>query len=262
MSFTYSPSLIASLSPWVLILICAGCTIESPPQTLQTVVPTLITLLQDPNPDVRRTAALSLGKIAESNSITALVRSLQNDTDAQVREYSAWAIGQSGTRLSDDAALALVMALGDEIPHVKQAAAASLEHAEPRKKVLRLLREAMAISEVETRIAVVQALSEFDTPSAYPLFIQALDDSDSRVRQAAVAGLGELGDPRAVRIFRKILLNDGNEGVRTEAAFRLGKLGNKADVYSLQKAIESDPTPNVHLWASWALREIEPAPVN
>ena len=219
-----------------------------------------MTLLEDPNPDVRRTAALSLGKIAESNSITALVRSLNNDTDAKVREYSAWAIGQSGTRLSDKAALALVMALGDEIPTVKQAAAASLEQAEPQKNVLRLLREALTISEVETRVAVVHALSEFDTPSAYPLFIQALKDSDSQVRQASVAGLGELGDPRAVRIFRKLLLNDGSEGVRTEAAFRLGKLGTKADVYSLQKAIESDPTPNVHLWASWALREIESTP--
>ena len=52
-----------------------------------------MTLLQDPHPDVRRTAALSLGKIAESTSIPALVRSLNNDTDAQVREYSAWAIG-------------------------------------------------------------------------------------------------------------------------------------------------------------------------
>ena len=244
------------------MLLGAGCTVESPPQPVQTVVPTLITLLQDPSPDVRRTAALSLGKIAEPNSIPALVTSLNNDADARVREYSAWAIGQSGTTLSDEAALALVTALGDEMPNVKHAAAASLEYAQPQKPLLQLLRQAMAISEVETRIAIVRALSEFGTPSAYSLFLQALKDSDPRVRQTAVAGLGELGDPRAIRMFRKILLNDDHEGVRTEAAFRLGKLGTKTEVYSLRKAIQTDPTPNVHLWASWALREIESAPVN
>ena len=233
---------------------------EAPSQDSQVVAQTLVKLLKDPHPDVRRTAALSLGKIGDSNSIPALVTALKDD-DAKVREYSAWALGQSGDMLSDDAALALVTALGDEVSEVKHAAAASLEYVAPRKEILKLLREIMAISEVKTRIAVVQALSEFDTPLAYPLFIQASKDPEAQVRQTAVAGLGELTDRRAMPLFRYLLLQDKDEGVRTEAAFRIGKLGDSKDIPSLQKAIQTDPTPNVHLWATWALQEIASTPV-
>ena len=61
-------------------------------------------------------------------------------------------------------------------------------------------------------------------------------------------------------VFRKVLLNDPDEGVRTEAAYRLGILGSKNDVPVLKKAITNDPTPNVHLWATWALKAITSSP--
>ena len=39
--------------------------------------------------------------------------------------------------------------------------------------------------------------------------------------------------------------------------FVSGSLEIRLTCIPFEKAIESDPTPNVHLWASWALREIE-----
>ncbi len=222
---------------------------------VKTLVPVLAELLlHDPQADTRRTAALSLGKVADSNGIPALTTSLQ-DPDDLVREYSAWALGQMDTELPKNVALALIMALGDPSTGVKQAAATALGNALPQAEILPLLKQVLAISEVSTRRSVVQALSELEMPSSYKVLIDATKDEDPRVRQIAISGLGELADIRALTLFRKFLLNDPDEGVRTEAAFRIGILGGKNDIPALKQAVETDPTPNVHLWASWALKE-------
>ncbi|WP_454063576.1 HEAT repeat domain-containing protein [Candidatus Nitrospira salsa] len=219
------------------------------------IVPILTDLLaHDPSPDMRRTAAMSLGKVADSNGIPALTSAL-NDEDPLVREYSAWALGQMETELPKHSALSLITTLGDSSTPVKQAAASALRNVVPEEALSNLLRQVLAISEVSTRRAVVQALTELEIPSSYSIFLDAVKDEDARVRQTALAGLGELADRRALIVFRTFLLNDPDEGVRTEAAFRLGILGGQNDVPVLKKAIEADPTPNVHLWASWALKE-------
>ena len=239
----------------------AGCLIESPPGDQETVVSTLGQLLEDSSADVRRTAALSLGKIAHPDSIPSLIKALK-DEDPQVRAHSAYALGQMGPDLSDGAVNGLIHALGDDVLAVKQSVASALGHVEPDADRVQLLKEVLAISEVETRKAVIQVLTAFDTPSAYEVILPALKDPDPRVRQAAVSGLGELADRRAVPLLRKRLLKDSDEGVRSEAAFRLGKLGDTADVSSLKKARESDSTATVKIWAQWAIDQIEPTAVN
>ncbi len=253
------------LSGYVLLLCgiwligLTSCSSEPLANDVDTVIPVLVDLLShDPHPDMRRTAALSLGKIADSKSVTAITTSLK-DKDALVREYSAWALGQMDQELPKNTSLALIMALGDTSTAVKQAAAQALGNAIPQTELLTLLKQIIAVSEVSTRRSVVQALSELEIPSSYQVFLEAVKDKDARVRQIAIAGLGELGDPRALILFRKYLLNDPDEGVRTEAAFRIGILGGQSDIPILKRAIESDSTPNVHLWASWALKEVTPS---
>lgn len=220
------------------------------------VVNLLVDLLNDPSPDVRRTAALSLGKMAHPDGEPALLGAL-DDTDSLVREYSAWALGQVGENVSDQTVLPLVKVLGDEVAEVKAAAAHALTMIGIRPMLIELLIEALSVAEVHTRRVIVQSLAGLDAPLAYPALLAALHDEDARVRQGAVSALGELGDRRALPALRKRLLHDPDQGVRTEAAFRLGKLGDETDIASLRKAAQTDPTPIVHLWASWALQEIE-----
>lgn len=152
--------------------------------------------------------------------------------------------------------MALVGALGDEDPEVKEAAALALWFVEPDRSVFDLLEQAFAVSQTPTRIAILKALMGISHPASYALITSALDDADPRVRQAAVASLGELGDRRAVRYLRKMVLQDPDENVRAEAAYRLGMLGTQAEILALKKARETDPAPSVRLWASWALDRI------
>ncbi|MDH3503770.1 MAG: HEAT repeat domain-containing protein [Nitrospirota bacterium] len=232
-----------------------GCVIESPPESPETVTERLIPLLTDVQPDTRRTAALSLGKIGDPQSIPALVLAL-SDQDDQVRQSSAWALGTMGDSLSDQSLVALVQHLTDPSDSVKQAVVLALGRTAAQEALLQVLTEAYPISTIDTQRTIIQSLAHFEFPFSYSVYLQALESPDSLTRQSAIAGLGELGDPRGLPVLRTHLLQDTSVGVRSEAAFRLGKLGTSADVLALKQAMETDPTPNVHFWASWALVQI------
>ena len=232
-----------------------GCVIESPPESAETVTERLIPLLTDTQPDTRRTAALSLGKIGDPQGIPALVLAL-SDPDDQVRQSSAWALGTMGDSLSDESLVALVQHLTDPSDSVKQAVVLALGRTAVQKELIQVLTEAYAISTIDTQRTIIQSLAHFEFPFSYSVYLQALESPDSLTRQSAIAGLGELGDPRGLPFLRTHLLQDPSVGVRSEAAYRLGKLGTTEDMPALKQAMETDPTPNVHFWASWALVQI------
>lgn len=251
--------LFSSGSQTVIGLICLfaliGCVVETTPESPENITERLIVLLQDPQPDSRRTAALSLGKIGDPQSISALVSAL-SDPDEEVRQWSAWALGNLGDALSQEALVGLVQHVADPSASVRQAVVLALSQTNISEAVLKVLAEAYTISTHATQLTIIQALAQFEFPFAYGLFIQALKSGDPLIRQAAIGGLGELGDPRGLLVMRTHLLQDSNVGVRSEAAFRLGKLGGSADLPALRQARETDPTPNVHFWATWSMKQI------
>lgn len=243
----------------ISILVCPACEAEAPLQDPVALTSILSHLLGDPDPSVRQTAALSLGKIAHGSGLPALVIALK-DSDPLVREYSAWAIGEIGEAVNDNATIALVSALVDKVPAVKHAAAQALGKVEPKESIIDVLAEALSVGTVSSRQATVEALMQLESHRAYPALVGVLQDPDPLVRQGAVAALGELGDTHALPELRKRLLYDSDVGVRTEAAYRIGKLGGKQDLATLQKAAERDPTAFIHLWAMWAIKNITDEP--
>jgi HEAT repeat protein len=248
-----------STSRTAIVLICLfsliGCVVETTPESPERISEQLIELLQDPQPDSRRTAALSLGKIGDPQSISALISAL-SDPDKEVRQWSAWALGNFGDALSQEALVGLVQHIPDPSASVRQAVVLALSQTNSSEAVLQVLAEAYTISTHATQLTIIQTLAQFEFPFAYGLFIQALKSADPFIRQAAIAGLGELGDPRGLLVMRTHLLQDSNVGVRSEAAFRLGKIGGSADLPALRQARETDPTPNVHFWATWSMKQI------
>lgn len=239
----------------------AGCQVEAPVGAPENVTARLVPLLRDPSRDVRRTAALSLGKIGHVAGATALVQAL-SDPDFQVREYSAWALGQIGEDVNNESAIRLAGVLSDERRSVRHAAAQALGKIGPRPPVIAILTQALAAGESDSRRAAVESLAQLEARSAYPALRKALTDQDPAVRQGALAALGELGDRRVLADFRERLLFDVDPGVRTEAAYRLGKLGDPGDhaeLQTLDEAAGNDASPGVRLWAGWARTHIGPA---
>ncbi len=179
-----------------------------------------------------------------------------SDPDEEVRKWSAWALGNLADSLSQEAFVGLVQQVADPSDSVRQAAVLALSHTTISEEFIRVLAEAYTISTPPTQLAIIQTLAQFEFPFAYELFIQALNSNNPQIRQTAIAGLGELGDPRGLLVMRKHLLQDSNEGVRSEAAFRLGKLGGSDDLPALRQARDTDPTPTVHFWATWSMAQI------
>ena len=249
------PRVFGFLLIFVTYVISTGCIQENPPEPPGKITERLVELLHDPLPEVRRTAALSLGKISEPSSISGLVQSL-SDQDEEVRQWSAWALGNLDERLTQEGIMALVRSLADPSESVKHTAALALGRTTATAETLMVLGEALSISTPSTQQAIVQALSHFSFPFSYGVFREASQSPTPFIRQTAMAGLGELGDPRGLLVLRTLLLQDPNVGVRAEAAYRLGQLGGKGEVAALQQSRDTDPTPTVHFWASWALGQL------
>lgn len=241
-----------------MVAVLSGCYAGTAPEP-EIVVPRLIALLQDPNPDLRQTAALSLGKIASTEAVPGLLLALR-DADPLVRQYSAWGLGNLGERARAEVAWALVVVLEDPIPAVADAAAQAVGSigAGPEiiARVLTMLRE----GSVQARRAAITVLGLLESPLAYDGLLNALADRDAEVRQRAIAALGELGDRRAVPAIEARLRHDTSEGVRTEAAYRLGTLSDEGSLPILRAAAIEDPNARVRRWAQRAIAALS-APV-
>ncbi len=213
-------------------------------------------MLNHSEPEDRRTAALSLGKIGDGRAAGALVERL-HDSDPLVRRFSAWALGQLPP---DDAAPAvphLTMLLSDRDPAVGEAASQALGQVASAGTAAAAVVKILEEGPPQSRLAAVKALVWLETPEAYGALVRALEDEAAPVRQTAVAALGELGDPRAVAPIAERLSSDQDAGVRSEAAFRLGKFGEVRVRHVLERAT-ADPQPIVRLWASWAIAQLAP----
>ena len=103
----------------LLLFALIGCVVETTPESSGKGDGTTHCYCSDPQPDTRRTAALSLGKISDPQSISALVKAL-SDPDEEVRQWSAWALGNLGDSLSQEALVSLVQHVADPSDAVRQ----------------------------------------------------------------------------------------------------------------------------------------------
>lgn len=236
---------------WAYSLI-AGCYVDVPPAGPREVSIGLTDLLVDPNPEVRRTAAESLGKIGERSASHGLLAALQ-DHDSRVRAAAARSLGSLGDGAS---VIALVGRLADSSEAVRAASALALSEigndASSEAETLRMLHHQDAF----VRMAAAHALAGQDTVRFTDELVGSLQDADAQVRQGVVAALGETGDWRAVPPLVRLLKNDSSAGVRSEAAFRLGKLGDTSILRELSEVVQADADPMTRGWARWAVEQI------
>src|SRR3989442_266908 len=130
---------------WALLLINlspAGCVVSTDYADLapEQALPRLRAVLKDPNPELRRTAAQSLGKIARKEAVPALVDALC-DPDAGVRRHAAWALGMIGEDAVGLDRSPLSSLLFDPDPGVREAAAMAIGLAVGRQDRSELLVE-------------------------------------------------------------------------------------------------------------------------
>ena len=106
------------------------------------------------------------------------------------------------------------------------------------------------------RMGAAHALGEIGDTAAVAFLMEALDDTSYSVINAAMVGLGRL---RAARAYDRLveLTGSDNRHVRKHAAMALGELGNPAARPVLRKLAEEDGDPGVRFMAGRAIKALE-----
>jgi cyclophilin family peptidyl-prolyl cis-trans isomerase len=233
----------------------------------QTYEPVTIDAALDASPELRRQAALTLGRLADARGGPVLA-SLLADADAAVRRAAAFALGELGEDLRARPAAA-------EEGYVEAAAAALLGTVnDPDRDSGRLAVEALAklgvtVETVAERL--IEGPSEELLPRLLPsLFrFQSREDPSAGVVRWAAAGLAEDDGERrrqaAYALARtplpesapalRPLLADGDAEVRGWAARALGEVGERPDLDLLRPLLD-DPAPGPIVQALRAARRL------
>lgn len=189
-------------------------------------MPHVISLLRDPDLQIRRSAATALEQLEEkaAPAMAGLVMALR-DPDRIVRWAAAKTLGFMPPDKAEAVILPLAQLLSDPILHVRMQAAVSLE---ALGSVAQAAVPALAQSltnksgDIEPRLAAMYALMKIGPAHlqpALPALIGLLSDRDPRVVRTACQVLAEIGPPAepAIRELRRLIGHEDAE-VRLAAA--------------------------------------------
>ncbi|MXZ04928.1 MAG: aminopeptidase [Rhodothermaceae bacterium] len=108
------------------------------------------------------------------------------------------------------------------------------------------------------RRTCLDVLSRSIADSDIGLFSESIQDPHSRVRAAAVRGLGDLGSEKYSDLLIEFYRNDTSYFARAEALRSLGKIGDPMIVQFLEEAAQdSSPRNVIRLAAEWALDQFD-----
>jgi HEAT repeat protein len=171
---------------------------------------TFVAALRNRDDHSRRKAADALVRLGPA-SISPLRRTLEG-RDARARALAVWALGELGATDSTDA---LVGALGDTSPEVREAALVALDKLGASQHFDSILPQLTDEADF-VRVTAVEVIGHLGNGRAAEAITGRLLDSSPDVRRVAAETLGRLKDVRSARALLRVL-NDDDHGVRYAA---------------------------------------------
>jgi HEAT repeat protein len=187
----------------------------------------LVKLLEDPDTDVRRRAAMALFNGGqEETALRALVK-LLGDPDAQLRSMVVWMLSDWGQK--ETALPTLVKLLAEPDAWVRYRAADSLGEWGRQQTALPALLKLLADPQAWMRYQAAVMLGKWGQKEiALPTLVNLLSDPDVNERSRAAEVLAKWGPQETVLPTLVKLLADPVAYVRCGAAKVLGKWGQSA----------------------------------
>jgi HEAT repeat protein len=214
-------------------------------------VPTLLSQLQDKNPEVRIAAIRRLAQLQDRRAVAPLIETISRDSDPEVRRSAAYGLGQ----LKDGRAIEpLIGSLKDEHPEVCINAIFSLVQVGDGKRLDALIAS-LAHQNLHVCRAAAVGLALLGDKRAVDPLIRALKDQRITVRSGAAFALGFLSDKRAVPALLSTLQDD-RPVVRKVVIGSLGLLGDKRAVPALSRLAAKDPDPEVRARSADVLQKL------
>ncbi len=230
-------------------------------------------LLSDPNPAIRKRAALAVGRIGNEASVSALGNLLQ-DREADVRAMAAFALGEVEAAGGAEPLLALLK--NPDQPAIVRArvieALGKIAGAMPREQEPRRLELGAAIveelkvdaakgptSDRLTAILGLTAALRSRPANAGSTIAKFLSHADARVRADAGNTLARLRLNDGNEQLRKLVSTDADAVVRANAARVLGATEDKASFDALVKHAIDDADSRVRVSAIRSLALLKDA---
>jgi len=209
----------------------------------------LVGVLADPDRNLRRAAAESLGAIGDPQTVPPLLLALE-DEHWSVRCAAATALGRiRGAK----AVPPLLGRLGDDDATVRRAVVAALGEIGDARAARPL---AQLLEDPGLQASALEALRRIGLP-ALPEVEKAFPAAPPDVRRLLVDLVGKLEDGRGRRLLLAALADDSAE-VRAEAALALGDGGFLDAVRPLMDLKSADPSAEVRQAAAAALTKLTP----
>ncbi len=201
--------------------------------------------------DIRKEAAIALGKINDPRAIDPLITAFK-DNNSIIREAATDALGE----INDPRTIEpLLSALRDEANNVRRRAILALEKKNERRIIEPLINIAKKDEDQYIRRRALLALSKINDDRVINCLIDCLKDSFYYNRKTAVIALGKTRSPLAVAPLIQ-LLNDGMRDIRAETAEALGEIGATRSIEALKIASLKDKDPYVRDLAADAIKKI------
>ncbi|MCF6158563.1 MAG: hypothetical protein E3K32_08295 [wastewater metagenome] len=210
-------------------------------------------LLKEKNPEMRREAALALGRLGNVQSVPVLLEALKTEMNPEVKYDIIRALGMIGDH---SAVFTLFTILTEEkYWYIKSAAVQALlpfRH----DKAVRVLADTLTTDAGEdaawTRTMAAWVLAVIGKKSI-PELINALRDNEEATRRRAAWALIKIGTPAVKSLIHS--LRDPNTFARERAAEALGWIGDTSAVTALIWALKDEELSVVGT-AAWALGRI------
>ncbi|HYL97821.1 MAG TPA: HEAT repeat domain-containing protein [Blastocatellia bacterium] len=213
-------------------------------------VETIQHALTDPNASIKLAAVRAMGSTGSKDAVEPLMAILRDD-QSTVRSEAAVALG----KLGQPALKPLTAALSDAAPLTRKLAAQALGDVQSKEAVPQLIQ--LVRSDVSgARGEAIEALGKIGDPQAVDAIIAAMQGASSSVKLQAIQALALLRGPRVEGVFIRTL-GDQDEQVRQAAAAGLADVGTEAAVPALEKIADDDPNSEVRSAAVAAISRLK-----
>jgi HEAT repeat protein len=239
-------------------------TIPTPPA--KEVLQQIRLMLRDPDESVRRKLVVVLRDLQEKDDASRIVAMLDHERSPVVLEEIYKALGRMGAVEAVSACIAGLQSSNDKVASGAADALGRLcrkvnGNAPSRNDdvVAALLTKASTpIEDAVLRGQVIGAMAAIAAPKFLPVLLSHAgpDEKVPQIRQAALTGLGEIGEPANLDLIIARLSEDSDAGVREAAAEALGKTGSKPTHLRPLFLRLSDPSQAVQVRAWQAYRQL------
>lgn len=213
----------------------------------------LIQSLENPDINVRKQAALSLGQLKDKRAVAPLTE-LLDDENLSVSQSAAKALGQIGDR---EAVRPLIKRLNDW--GMFTVCAEALGAIGDGRAVVPLLHR-FSDPDPQIRLAVVKALGSIRDQRVALILSRALKDSNLEVRAAAAEALGNVTDKTVIEPIIKISDKQLHHNIRPHLIKALLRIGSST-VPFLAEALRS-PSYSQRHFAGEILAQLRPEGIN